>query len=163
MFICDTCLKKHYQNPQSFVVQFGECEWCKESHKVNDIPLSVLIPKHEPKKIADSNNVYIQRFTKEDVNPKAGGIYFTDLGRLTFHVKSNGWMKYSDLNAETIGQPEWWLELMPESKYLEGILPHESVDETFIEHEINYQHHGTSRMVINKYKKFILEKLNDKK
>lgn len=104
--------------------------------------------------------VYIHRFINEDALPKSSGMYFTDRGRLAFYVDFRQWMKH-DLNGETIVEPEWWLELMPESKYLEGILPHESVDETFIEHHISYQHHGVVRMAINKYKKFLMDRLLD--
>lgn len=151
MVICDTCLKDHYENPGSFVRATRECECCRETAECSDIPSSVLIPKikAEPPKKKD---VYIQRFIKEDGLPKNPGRYLTN----------QGWQDYCLENKLEAYGTEWWLELMPESKYLEGILPHESVDETFIEHEISYQHHGVARMAINKYKKFLLEKLNDK-
>lgn len=97
--------------------------------------------------------VYIKRFIAEDGLPKNVGRYLTN----------QGWQDYCSANKLEAYGTEWWLELMPESKYLEGILPHESIDETFIEHEISYQHHAVARMAINKYKKFLLEKLKDTK
>lgn len=95
--------------------------------------------------------IYIRRSTREDGMPSKDGMYFTGDGRVGFF----GGKWEADYKAE------WWMELMSESKYLEGILPEEVVDETFIEHHISYQHHGVVRMAINKYKKWLLERLLD--
>lgn len=162
MFICDTCLKKNYKNDQSFTSSFGQCEWCKETAQCNDIPSGRLIPINPPKKVSPKN-VHMQRSVKEYGNPKTGGMHFTNLGSLDFYLSFNHWLKKDEWDGDRIVEPEWWLEPVSESKFLEGVLPHKSIDETFIEHEISYQHHGTARMAINKYKKFILEKLKDTK
>lgn len=42
------------------------------------------------------------------------------------------------------------------------ILPETFQDETFIEHEISYQHHGVVRMAIFKYKVWLKERMADK-
>ena len=100
-----------------------------------------------------TDEIYIKRFTEKDVMPLDDGQYSTDRGYIEL------WHgKWCDVEEE----PEWWIEPISKSDCLESMLPEEAIDETFIENEISYQHHGVVRMAINKYKKWVLEKLSDK-
>ena len=45
MFICNECLRKHYENGESFMKSRGACEICKEYALCNDIYHGHLVKK----------------------------------------------------------------------------------------------------------------------
>ena len=47
MFICDECLKKNYDNAESFIKSLGTCEICKSYAICNDIHHGHLIERKE--------------------------------------------------------------------------------------------------------------------
>lgn len=104
-----------------------------------------------------NNRILIHRSTKKDGMPTGNGQYSTNLGYV--EVFCGHWM---DVNEE----PLWWLEEVSLSDLIgleperQVVLPEAYEDETFMENEISYQHHGVVRGAIANYKIWLMNRKN---
>lgn len=87
--------------------------------------------------------------------PTENGQYSTDLGYI--EVFSAHWMNVDE-------EPKWWLEEIQLSDLIDleperqVVLPEAFEDETFIENEISYRHHGIVRGTIANYKIWLINR-----
>lgn len=100
-----------------------------------------------------SKEFYIKKTVSEDGMPEENGRYSTDLGYIEVF--------YGKWCADE--EPKWWLEKIEEAELIEQIIPEPFQNETFIEQEVSYQHHGVVRGAIANYKHWLKQRTLDKK